>query len=101
MRLVRGREGDRVDVKVTPVIAAAIIITGPSSRAGLTPTARSATISLSLAIRPNARRTPRRNAIGIVTARIDSRRFTKTRTIVSRSALPRLLRTARRQGSGR
>ena len=44
--------------------------TGTRSRSGLTPTARSATISLSLAMRPKASSTPSRKAIGIVTARM-------------------------------
>ncbi len=44
--------------------------TGRSSRAGLIPLARRATISLSLASRPNARSTPMRNAMGIVTEKM-------------------------------
>jgi hypothetical protein len=72
---------------VSAVIAAAIIMTGASRRIGLTPTARMATISLSLAIRPKARRTPRRKAMGTVTARIEGSRLRKTRRIVPTSAL--------------
>ncbi len=78
-------------------MAAASIITGARSRSGLTPTARSATISLSLAIRPKARRTPSRKAIGIVTARMEGSRLRKTRRIVVRSAL-RATSTARSRG---
>ena len=62
-------------------------MTGDKRRSGLTPTARSAMISLSLARRPNASSTPSRNAIGIVIARIEGKRFRNTRRIVVRSAL--------------
>ncbi len=72
-------------------------MTGDRSRIGLTPTARSATISLSLARRPNASSTPSRKAIGIVIARIEGSRFTNTRKIVGKSAL-RATSTASRRG---
>ncbi len=78
-------------------MAAASIITGARRRSGLTPTARRATISLSLASRPKASRTPRRKAIGMVTARIEGSRLRKTRRIVVRSAL-RATSTASRRG---
>ncbi len=61
--------------------------TGPRRRSGLTPTARRATISLSLAMRPKASSTPSRKAMGRVTARMLGRRFRKTRKIVVASAL--------------
>ena len=44
--------------------------TGRSRRAGLTPLARRATISLSLAMRPKASSTPSRKAMGMVTEKM-------------------------------
>ena len=49
--------------------------TGRSSRSGLTPLARSATISLSLAMRPKASSTPSRNAMGMVTEKMLGSRY--------------------------
>jgi hypothetical protein len=55
---------------VVPIASVDSSSTGRSRRSGLTPDARRATISLSLARRPNASSTPSRNAIGIVTEKM-------------------------------
>ena len=60
--------------------------TGRSRRGGLTPLARRATISLSLAMRPKASSTPSRKAMGIVTEKMLGSRYRKARTTVGRSA---------------
>jgi hypothetical protein len=60
--------------------------TGRSRLRGLSPLARRATISLSLAIRPKASSTPSRKAMGIVTEKMLGRRYENARTTVARSA---------------